>query len=308
MNTPVQALNPLFAEAPGNGVEVTTTMVYLSAEDADQIIQTMNFERQRDAEKGHIGMLSDMMTNGEWAAGSQITFAFKDDGTPSLADGQHRLLAASQSGWCGDWNVRILWKGLTSSIQGIYPLLDAHAKKRPAAVIGRALGLTGLSNTMQGKIISAAELQNKWREGRGYTLPIHCKIPPVRDNIDRANERLQSFRAVDTLLQNGSVSSPVRGKLYAANILAIIVETFAECGSEEAGAFWRDVATQGSGTAEWLRNTLLTKKPNRAKGSPGLFFPRAAATAWNSWQASKQPKMVYDKPLAVEQTTLVIPS
>ena len=306
MKTPVEALDPLFAETPGDGTEVTTEKVYLSAEDAGQIVQTMNFERQRDADIGHIGMLSDMMTNGEWAAGSQITFAFKDDGNPSLADGQHRLLAASQSGWGGDWNVRILWKGLPSSIQGIYPLLDAHAKKRPAAVIGRALGLTGLSNTMQGKIISAAELQNKWRTD--YTLPIGCKTPPVRDNIDRANERLQSFRSVDTLLQNGSVSSPVRSKLYAANILAIIVETFAECGSEEAAAFWRDVATQGSGTTEWLRNTLLTKKPSRAKGSPGLFFPRAAATAWNSWQAGKQPKMVYDKPLAVEQTTLAIPS
>lgn len=307
MKTPVEALNPLFAESPGDGVEVTAEKVYLSAEDAGQIVQTMNFERQRDADTGHIGMLSDMMTNGEWAAGSQITFAFKDDGAPSLADGQHRLLAASRSGWCGDWNVRILWKGLPSSIQGIYPLLDAHAKKRPAAVIGRALGLTGLSNTMQGKIISAAELQNKWRGD--YSLPIGCKTPPVRDNIDRANELLPFFREADTLLQHGSVSSHVRGKLYAANILAIMVATLAECGDEDANAFWRDVATQGSGTAEWLRNTLLTKKPSRnAKGSPGLYLPRATATAWNSWHSGKQPKMIYDKPLAVDKTTLVIPS
>ena len=304
MKTPVEALNPLFAEDPEDGVEVTTELVYLSAEDAGEIVQSMNFERQRDADWRHIGMLSDMMTNGEWAAGSQITFAFKDDDSPSLADGQHRLQAANQSGWSGYWDVRILWKGLPRHIRGIYPLLDAHAKKRPASVIGRSLGLTGLSNTMQGKIISAAELQNKWRTD--YSLPLSCKTPPVRDNIDRAQTRLQHFREADALLQHGSVSSPVRGKLYAANILAIIVETLAECEGEEANTFWQEVATQGSGTAEWLRNMLLTKRPSRAKGSPGLFLPRAAATAWNSWHSGKQPKMVYDKDLGIDKTALVI--
>ena len=36
MKTPVEALNPLFAESPGDGVGVTTEKVYLSAEDAGQ--------------------------------------------------------------------------------------------------------------------------------------------------------------------------------------------------------------------------------------------------------------------------------
>ena len=78
-------------------------MVDLSWEDAEAITRRMPFERQRDADKTHIGMLADMFLNGEFAPGSQITFAIDEDGNPRLVDGQHRLRAAAQAKWDGIW-------------------------------------------------------------------------------------------------------------------------------------------------------------------------------------------------------------
>ena len=83
MNTPVPVLDPLFVK-PEDGSEVTGGMVHLSPEEAEAITRTMPFERQRDADRTHIGMLADMFSNGEFAPGSQITFAIDDDGNPRL--------------------------------------------------------------------------------------------------------------------------------------------------------------------------------------------------------------------------------
>ena len=299
MRNPVPKLNPIFVEPPED-VFVTDAMVHLTYSDAATIVQDMGFERQRDADFVHIGMLADMMMNDEFASGSQITFAIDRDGDPKLVDGQHRLRAAVQAQWDGLWNARCLW-GDAHPARGVYTLLDSSQKKRPPAVIGKALGFDQLTPKTQGIIISASKYQNQWRDD--YELPAACKVPPVRDNISRAEERMSAFVAVDQIINGGNVTSQAKRKLATGMVMAVMVETL-EHNPAEANPFWRDVATNGDGIAGELRNALIEGKP--AKSSQ-FYAPRLAGHAWNQRDGErlrKENKHI----LRVEGTQLVIPA
>ena len=117
-------------------------------------------ERQRDADRVHVGQLADMFANNEWAPASQLTFAIDEDDVPQLVDGQHRLRAALSASWTGPWAIRVLWNHHQAA--SVYTLLDAHQKRRTASVIGRAVGLDGLSEKMTGLIIGSSRYINEW--------------------------------------------------------------------------------------------------------------------------------------------------
>ena len=299
MKTPVSVLDPLFEE-PEDGTEVTAGMVRLSPEDADAITRTMPFERQRDADRTHIGMLADMFSNGEFAAGSQITFAIDDDGNPRLVDGQHRLRAAHQAKWSGLWNVRVVWSDKHRAAP-VYTMLDSYQKKRPAAVIGRALGLTSLTDRMQGTAIAACSYQNQWRTE--YSLPQGCKFPPVRDNITRVQERLPYFEQADDILGSGAVSNQAKRRIMASMVLAVMVETLANSSSGEGREFWLEVASHGGGVAGELRDNLLVGRPAKARQ---FYNPRLAGLAWNQRNSDKLKKD-YQRVVSVEGTSLEVP-
>ena len=300
MKTPVPILDPIFEE-PQDGAEVTGAMVWLTPYDAGVILRDMNFERQRDADPHHIGMLADMFTNGEWAPGSQITFAVDEFGKPQLVDGQHRLRAAVKADWQGLWQARVVW-GERQVATSVYTFLDAYQKKRPAGVIGRAVGFNGLKDRMLGAIVAAARYQNQW--STDYTKPSGCSVPPVRDNIARAKDRLPYFIEAEEILEAGTTSSAAKRKLVGAMALAVMVETLACKENEQAREFWTAVATNGDGVAGELRDGLIEGKSVKA----GMYFvPRLAAAAWNQRDAAKL-KREYRKDIAVEATMLVIPT
>lgn len=301
MNTLIPKLDPIFDE-PKDGSMVTGAMVKLSMEDMGIILSQMSFERQRDADKDHIGMLADMFTNGEFAPGSQITFAIDEYGFPRLVDGQHRLRAAVQAHWEGHWNVRSVW-GSVHNAEGVYTLLDAHQKKRPTAVIGRALGLVGLSERTIGTAVAAARYQNEW--DTEYNLPGGCKYPPVRDNISRVKGRLPYYVQADELLNASNVGAQAKRKLVASMVLAVLVETLAQDLDGEARAFWMLVATNGDGIAGELRNALIEGKPAKARQ---FYNSRLAAAAWNQRNSSVKLRKEHQKTIPLSTTTLEIPA
>ena len=265
------------------------------------ILGQMSFERQRDADLQHIGMLADMFRNGEWIEGSQLTFTLDQFGNPKLVDGQHRLRAAIQAGWEGVWAARVLFEN--DSAASMYTLLDAHQKKRPPHVIGRALGFGEFSVRMQSAMISAARYQNQWRSE--YILPDGCYTPPVRDNIARATERREAFAAADKILGGANVSAPAARKLLGAMVLAVVVETLVGDEADEATEFWQAVSTNGGGIAGELRDRLLEGAPRKAGRS---FIPRLVANAWNQRNAEKLKKSTSNKVVVPETTTLEIPA
>ena len=303
MKTPVAVLDPIF-ENPKDDSGVSTGMVTLTPEDAEAILSRMNFERQRDTDWPHARMLADMMLNNEWAAGSQLTFAFSEvTDEPALVDGQHRLRAAALAGWTGAWNVRVMWPTDVQNVVGLYVLLDGYQKRRTPAVMGRALGFDDLSDRVQTVVIAAAKYQNQWRPSE-YSPPGGCSLPPIRDNVARGRKRLDDFRKADRILNMGTTSSKARRRMTTAQVLAIMVETLAVAEDSEAEDFWTGVATNGNGVAGELRDSLIAPKPPR---SGAMYTPRLVAGAWNSRTADKLRVPRSGKKLVVEGTALEIP-
>ena len=302
MKSPVSVLDPLFEE-PKDGAEVTGAMVTLTPADAEAVIRTMCFERQRDADRAHIGMLADMFANGEFAPGSQLTFAINGGNIPLLVDGQHRLRAAVKAKWQGVWHVRVLWSEVHRAAP-VYALLDSHQKKRPASVVGRALGMDALSDRMQASMMSACRYQLEW--SRDYTLPANCKVPPVRDCITQVKELLPQFEAADSIFNAINVSSQAKRKLMSGKVMAVVVETIASTLGEEAHDFWSNVATNGPGVAGELRDRLLVGPPPK---STQFYNPRLVAQGWNHRAKPSLPKHRHKNTvLAVDGTSLILPA
>ena len=302
MDTPVAVLDHIFEE-PTDGSRVSLHSVTLTPEDADAILDRMSFERQRDADRGHIRMLADMMGNNEWAAGSQLTFAFDEvGGIPKLVDGQHRLRAAVQAQWTGTWNIRVMWPTEVQNSVELYVLLDGYQKRRTPAVMGRALGFEGLHERMQNVVIATAKYQNQWRSD--YEAPLGCSHPPIRDNVARGKDRLASFIEADQILANSRASSKARRRMMTAQVMAIVVETLACCEDNEAREFWTAVATNGDGVAGQLRDALIAGKPLRAGA---MHTPRLVANAWNGRKGSKLRNYRNRRTIPVQGTTLEIP-
>ena len=220
--------------------------------------------------------------------------------TPVSVDGQHRLRAAHQAQWDGLWNVRVVWSDAHRAAP-VYTMLDSYQKKRPAAVIGRALGLTSLTDRMQGTAIAVGNYQNQWRTE--YSLPQGCKYPPVRDNISRVRERLPYFEQADEILSAGFVSSLTKRKIMTGMVLAIMVETLANSSNGEARDFWSDVAGHGGGVPGELRDNLLVAPPAKSRQ---FYKPRLAGLAWNQ-RNNETLRKDYQRVVAVKGTSLEIP-
>ena len=303
MKTPIAVLDCIF-EKPKDDSDVSNGMVTLTPKDAEAILSRMNFERQRDTDWPHARMLADMMLNNEWAAGSQLTFAFdKVTNEPALVDGQHRLRAAVLAKWTGAWNVRVMWPSDVQNVVGLYVLLDGYQKRRTPAVMGRALGFDGLSDRVQMVVIAAAKYQNQWRPSE-YSPPGACSLPPIRDNVARGHKRLDDFKKADHILNMGTTSAKARRRMMTAQVLAIMVETLAVAEDSEAEDFWTGVATNGNGVAGELRDSLIAAKPPRAGA---MYTPRLVAGAWNTRTADKLRVPRPGKKLKVEGTALEIP-
>ena len=300
METTVSVLGEVF-EKPQDGSDVSLGEVVLTPADAQRILDDLGFERQRDADLPHARMLADMMKNGEFAAGSQLTFAVLSTDGLRLVDGQHRLRAAIIAQWEGKWNLRVLWAELLHA-EGAYVLLDGHQKKRPASVMGRALGLQDLTTRLQGVVVHAAKCANIWRTD--YPLPPGLKFPPIRDNIAFVRERLPIFMEVDALLAAGG-SDKTRRKMATGNIVALMTETIAGPDGDQAREFWTEVGTNGTGVAGELRDTLIEGRPQ--KSSP-LYIPRSAGDAWNQRAGARLKRSRTSDTVKVTGTTLELPA
>ena len=302
VKTPVPRLDSFF-DPPQDGM-VGIFSTDLSPGEARAFLDT-SFERQRLADPKHIGTLADMMQNSEWLPGEQLTFVVEND-KPILVDGQHRLRAAIEANWTGLWCIRVIH---SESPQGAYVLLDTNQKKRPPSVIGEALGFEGLSPKAQQNVIAAAKYQNDWRRGQDYELPKLCSVPPVRDNVARARERLPQFQQADLIIQRNG-NPRVRQTLRTSKIFAVLAEVLVN-GGEEAVYYVTEVAGSGGGIAQEVREELREKSPKRkAAGQKSLssyFAPRVAAMGWNQRDKSSL-SWNYKDPLPVSGTSLIIPA
>ena len=279
--------------------QVTNRIVHLTPEDAREILDKMGYDRQRNVSMRHVGALADMMMNGQWVPGGQITFTLTNGGRIVLVDGQHRLKAAVIANWSGVWCIRAIWN---KAAEDIYTTMDTSFKERTAANIGKSLGLDQFSPRMQNLIIQAAAYQNIWRSD--YQLPKFCYKPPVRDNVQRVNDRMDSFMMADAIVGNQRATPQIKGRLAVPMAVAVVAETF-HANPEEAKEFWTSVVTNGDGVAAELRDRLIERRPLMAAAN---FTPRLVACGWNQRRTARQLRLENRNDLKVQQTTLVIPA
>lgn len=276
MTTPYRIV-PALAEAlepPTDGADVTIRSVTLTPEEIEEILRLMAYERLRTMSPDHVGTLAHMMLTGQFGPGSQITFAIDSSGVPKLVDGQQRLEAAEAAGWTGLWSVRCFWSEDFSAGK-IHAVMDTSQLQRTPAAIAQAVGFHQLSARIQAAIINAVRYQNCWRTE--YELPPFCTAPPVLDNIRRANERLEAFEKADQIIHDQTATAPIKRRLAAPMVLAVMTETLSTMPGEAAD-FWRDVATNGTGIAAELRSSLMEGRPPKASK---YYIVRLVAHAWN---------------------------
>lgn len=277
----------------------TTRQIHLTSEEAATTLDLFRYQRQRKTIKGRVGMIADLMRNGGFWEGSQITFALDAQGRMTLGDGQHRLEAAAQAQWNGTWDVRVMWQ---VPAEQFYITMDTTVAPRSNANIANAVGYDQLSPRVRNQVLNVARWLNTRRTD--YQLPEWCTTPPVEHNIRMANERLDALEQVDQIVNDPRATTQIRNRLTAAPVMAIMTETI-HTTSDEAVAFWNEVATGGSNLiARTLAAILIEGKPHRA---PGNYIARMVALAWNQRKSRGQLRREIRNPIKVDETILVIP-
>ena len=286
-------------EPPHDGSPVSSHTAVITPEDAEEILKTMAYERQRGLSAGHVGMLADMMIDDDFAKRSQISFALDETGSIVLVDGQHRLKAAATANWTDTWSVRMIWD---KTAEQIYTTMDTSVKQRTGATIGKSAGFKEFSPRLRNIIIPMARYQNIWRSE--YQQPDLCNTPPVRDNIERAKSRLESLTAVDEILAERRATTQIKRRLASPMVTAVMAETL-HMTPDEAKQFWVEVATNGEGIAGELRAALIEGRPPKAAVN---YMARLAAHAWNQRHSTGRLRRENRNDLKVPPTSFVIPA
>ena len=264
--------------------------------EAAHIHSTMGFEHQRLLDPGHQAALVDLMNNGEFLDGSQITMAVNGDGVLHLVDGQHRLAAFSSSDIESmEWAVRVIRDGRPDAA---YAYLDATTKKRPGTVIGEALGFSDCPT----QAVTAAGFALEYQIPKGYRLPGDTKAVPLRDKIKYVREHRGVFSRIrlliDQAVQGGTMTKRQGRMLSAARSLPVIVETFETHGGVK---YWDDFFAGSIPMAAEVYERLQGKP---AKG-PATWASRVLSCAWND-RDKDTFKVAVKGDLLVKETPLVI--
>ena len=285
---------------PPDGQEAKVSVVRITPDEANHILNMMSHTLQRKINPGHAGMIADAMCNNDFIPYREITFAPDQDWNPILIDGQHRLQAAVDSGWTGPWVTCCLW-AKEFTVHRSYIQLDTSQKERTAAVIGRAMSqYQHTSGRMQNSIIAAARYQNIW--DTEYELPLFCYIPPNRDCTDRIGRQMSSFEKADEILNDSKVRAHIRRRLASPMVLAIMAETL-HTTPQEAEEFWRAVASSTGGIASDLHSLLLEGKPPKTSVH---YMARLTAQAWNQKDSKGRLRRENRTALRVSQTNLMV--
>ena len=298
-NIPVQALAEALSPPTGNS-DRKVTQVTLTPQDDQNILDLMSYHRQRHISRPHVGNLADSMINGEFVPARLITFAPDHNGQHVLVDGQHRLQAAVDAHWTGEWVICALW-GEHNNARDVYLRLDTSQKERAPKVIGIAVGHDHLSRRIQEVMVATARYQNLWRES--YRNPPFCHVPPPRDNLERLEDRMHAFEQVNEIFDDKRVKAHTRRRLSSPMVLAVITETL-HTSPDDASIFWRQAATDGTDIAGTLRELIIVSRP--AHITSPHYAPRLAAQAWNQRQASRL-RQTHKNGVKIATTDLEIP-
>lgn len=259
---------------------------------ANTVFNLCRYARNRNEKKGqsHIDALARQMVDGTWLPKSPIDFAKQPDGTLTLVNGHHRMLAQVKSGRDIEWSVVIhdvddeddvaslFWRfdtvmrvrSMTNILDGVNASENLELSKGGTVALSRAVVFidNGMRPTVGagGKTYTPAEklaLMADWQtEARVYE---ECITAAIKD---------------------------ARRKLYGTQVMAVAL-VMIRANPERAIEFWTGLAADDGLRRGDPRKTLLDLLRDTHAASAGLTYTAAAcARAWASWDAGKELTMI----------------
>ena len=250
---------------------------------ARSTVTDLRYEGQRPAYQHHIALLSDAMRRGDWTPGTQIAFGRLRDGTMHLVNGQHRLLALSDSGTTQDFQVLIVDVVDETALSHLYNHFDVITRKRSLAEVLNATGIgktLGLSKTMLKATFEAvALLENGLRLPNFHTDPVGARSRDVRFELAR---QWWDF-AIEYEKLIISAAPTLKVKLLSKGVVTVGLATL-RYQNEKGMEFWRGLAENDGLRKGDARRTLIQAlyERNFTKGNQEgrIILP---ANAWNNW-------------------------
>lgn len=259
----------------------------ISPELARSTMTNLRYDGQRPAYQHHVALLSDAMQRGQWTPGTQIAFGRLPDGTMHLVNGQHRLLALSDSGTTQEFQVLIVDVADEPALSALYNHFDVVARQRSLSEVLNATGIAkklGLTKSMaKATYESVAILENGLRRPNYQVDPVGARSKDVR--FELARQWWAFAIEYEQLIKPASVT--LKTKLVGPGVVTVALATL-RYQNEKATEFWRGLAENDGLRKGDARRTLIQALYDRnfAKGNQDgrIILP---ANAWNNWFQGK---------------------
>lgn len=264
--------------------------IQLTGEEAQLILDERGFENQRVRDINHVLDLQTMMDNGDWKGETLLTFAKNGDGRIHLVDGQHRLAAFVEHArkQDDDTTMGFLINVVDDVPFEVYAHLDAMQKKRPAAVVAEALGLSVHRDLLK-VCLSAAAYAMRYS---GFTLKRKIGERNASGNVPYRNRRqylemrksaLERAGKLLDLQGGGDAARAIKKYLTQSRVLPVVLETL-NAESDEGFDFWTGVivATDNSSAVQGNLQTCLMQGFGKVHPASVSFRARMCASAWNN--------------------------
>ena len=259
----------------------------LTPDIAKEVLEHCHFDGQRKVFYYQVRLLADMMTNGEWLPGDQITFCELPDGKKVLANGYHRMSSIIQSGVSNLFNIRIIQAKDMNAVRRAYITFDTGTRSRSEAEVINAMGIAdefGLTKQMSAAIYKAAPLlANGMRHYNYQTSSIEIKN--VTQRIMLADDLWALGKKYQDLISGAAYRH--RAKMLLSGVCGVAIATI-KWQPEIASRFWPRVADMAGLSTDDPRMALakaLGERKYKADTKDG-DVPLSAidtAIAWNAF-------------------------
>jgi F0F1-type ATP synthase epsilon subunit len=259
---------------------------------ANTVFQRCRYHRNRDESRAkmHIDALARQMRNDEWLPRSPLDFARLPDGTLTIVNGHHRLLAQVASGRDIEWQIIIHDCQDEDEVASLFWRFDTVVRKRTAT--NMLAGVNAAENfqmTKQGSVALARAvvfIDNGMRSTAGTQTKIYTPPEKLRLMTDWQQEGRLYEAAI------APAQTRLRSKLYGAQVMSVALVTF-RANADHAHEFWNGVASDDGLNRGDPRKTLLDFIRDTHAASTGMTATAVAcARAWAAWESGRGLGMI----------------
>lgn len=259
---------------------------------ANKVFNLCRYARNRNEATGkaHIDALARQMADGTWLPKSPIDFARLPDGTLTLVNGHHRMLAQVQSGRDIDWNVVIHDVDDESDVAALFWRFDTVMRVRSMQNVLAGVNASEELELSKGATVALSSAVVFIDNGlHPPTGPHSKKYTPAEKLALMADWQVEA-RIYDECV--ASATRDVRRKLFGIQVMAVGLISL-RANTESAIKFWTGIAEDDGLRRGDPRKTLLDFLRDTHASSAGYTYTAAAcARAWAAWENGKELTMI----------------